>query len=176
MGFDLDNYETVEERLRRWWDAYPNSQIVTTMLHYDAKTVVFRCEGIVDGVVIATGHAEEVLGSNPVNKTSFLENCETSSTGRMIGQSPLGHKPGAKPSRQEMAKVERRAAVDDSPLGSSAAPTGLASQKQVGFIRRLAKDQGYNEEALFDLCMDRFGNAVELLTSRQAHQLIEELK
>lgn len=109
MGFfNPENYETVEERLVRWWERYPDSQITTTMVHYDAKTVVFRAEGIVDGKIIATGYAEEVLGSSPVNKTSFVENCETSSIGRMIANSPLGvHKPGARPSAQEMAKVER---------------------------------------------------------------------
>lgn len=109
MGFfNPENYETVEERLVRWWERYPDSQITTTMVHYDAKTVVFRAEGIVDGKIIATGYAEEVLGSSPVNKTSFVENCETSSIGRMIANSPLGvHKPGSRPSAQEMQKVQR---------------------------------------------------------------------
>ena len=63
MGFDLENYETVEERLVRWWAAYPNAQIVTTMVHYDGRTVVFRAEGIVESRVIASGYAEEVPGS-----------------------------------------------------------------------------------------------------------------
>lgn len=109
MGFfNPENYETVEERLVRWWERYPDAQITTTMVHYDAKTVVFRAEGLVDGKIIATGYAEEVLGSSPVNKTSFVENCETSAIGRMIANSPLGvSKPGARPSAQEMAKVQR---------------------------------------------------------------------
>jgi hypothetical protein len=109
MGFfNPENYETVEERLVRWWAAYPESQINTTMVHYDSKTVVFKAEGIVDGKLIATGYAEEVLGSSPVNKTSFVENCETSAIGRMIANSPLGVKPGGRPSAQEMQKVQRQ--------------------------------------------------------------------
>lgn len=32
MGFDLQNYETVEERLVRWHAAYPDSQIITIMV------------------------------------------------------------------------------------------------------------------------------------------------
>ena len=104
MGFNPDNYETVEERLVRWWAAYPNAQIVTTMVHYDGKTVVFKAEGIVEGRVIATGYAEEVHGSSPVNKTSFVENAETSSIGRCIANSPLGVKHGGRPSKQEMQK------------------------------------------------------------------------
>ncbi len=174
MAFDLSNYETVEERLVRWWQAYPNAQIVTTMVHYDTKTVVFRAEGLVDGRVIATGYAEEVHGSSPVNKTSFVENCETSSIGRMIGNSPLGTKPGSRPSRQEMQKVER----------SSYAPApeahgGLATSKQLGFIKKLARDRGMDDEAVFEELRERFGpeaGLLETLTTRQASQVIEAWK
>jgi hypothetical protein len=172
MAFDLQNYETVEERLVRWWAAYPEARIVTTMVHYDAKTVVFRAEGLLNGQVIATGHAEEVLGSSPVNKTSFVENCETSAIGRMIGNSPIGTKPGARPSRQEMAKVERQGAT----IQPLTAHGGLATAKQLGFIKKLAKDRGLNDEQLFDECQERYGALPEMLTARQASQLIEAWK
>jgi hypothetical protein len=170
MGFNPDNYETVEERLVRWWAAYPNAQIVTTMVHYDGKTVVFRAEGIVDGRVIASGYAEEVHGSSPVNKTSFVENCETSSIGRMVGNSPLGTKPGARPSRQEMAKVERTGAQPQPSV------TDLATMKQMGFLKKLAKDRGLSEENLFDVVINKYGHPPELLTAREASQLIEAWK
>lgn len=175
MAFDLSNYETVEERLVRWWQAYPEGSIITTMVHYDGKTVVFRAEGIVNGTVIATGFAEEVNGSSPVNKTSFCENCETSAIGRMIGNSPLGTKPGSRPSRQEMAKVAK-ASVDGAPPVSSTALAGLATPKQMGFLKRLAANRGLDDEALFDEVMDRFGHPLELLTAREASQLIEAWK
>ena len=172
MGFDLNNYETVEERLVRWHAAYPDSQIITIMVHYDAKTVVFRAEGLVDGRIIACGHAEEVLGSSPVNKTSFVENCETSAIGRMIGNSPIGTKPGARPSRQEMAKVERQGAT----IQPLTAHGGLATAKQIGYIKKLAKDRGLSDEQLFDECQERYGALPEMLTARQASQLIEAWK
>lgn len=172
MGFDLQNYETVEERLVRWHAAYPDSQIITIMVHYDAKTVVFRAEGLVDGRIIACGHAEEVLGSSPVNKTSFVENCETSAIGRMIGNSPIGTKPGARPSRQEMAKVERQGAT----IQPLTAHGGLATAKQLGYIKKLAKDRGLSDEQLFDECQERYGALLEMLTARQASQLIEAWK
>jgi hypothetical protein len=146
MGFfNPENYETVEERLVRWWEQYPNAQITTTMVHYDAKTVVFRAEGLVDGKIIATGYAEEVLGSSPVNKTSFVENCETSAIGRMIANSPLGvHKPGARPSAQEMQKVQR-----------------MTPQPQ----RPVAQNQGWDDEPtpqeLAEVLADQFNGTVQ---------------
>ena len=173
MAFDLQNYETVEERLVRWWQAYPNAQIVTTMVHYDGKTVVFRAEGIVDGRVIACGYAEEVHGSSPVNKTSFVENCETSAIGRMIGNSPLGTKPGARPSRQEMAKVDRQGG---NVVQAGSALAGIVTERQLQYIKKLAKNRGLDDEGLFDECQSRFNAVPELLTARQASQLIESWK
>ena len=173
MGFNPDNYETVEERLVRWWAAYPNAQIVTTMVHYDGKTVVFKTEGIVEGRVIATGYAEEVHGSSPVNKTSFVENCETSSVGRMIGNSPLGTKPGARPSRQEMQKVERQGG---NVVQAGSALAGIVTERQLQYIKKLAKNRGLDDEGLFDECQSRFNAVPELLTARQASQLIESWK
>jgi hypothetical protein len=52
--------------------------------------------------------AEETLGSSPVNKTSFVENCATSALGRAISQLGGEFSPtNKKPSREEMEKVAR---------------------------------------------------------------------
>ena len=42
------------------------------------------------GRVIATGHAYEKEGSSFINKTSALENCETSAWGRALGNLGIG--------------------------------------------------------------------------------------
>jgi len=43
-----------------------------------------------DGLLKATGHAYEILGSTYINKTSFIENCETSANGRALGNLGIG--------------------------------------------------------------------------------------
>ena len=43
-----------------------------------------------DGIIKATGTAYEILGSSNVNKTSFIENCETSANGRALGNLGIG--------------------------------------------------------------------------------------
>ena len=40
--------------------------------------------------VKSTGHAEEYMGSSYINKTSFIENCETSAIGRALGLLGIG--------------------------------------------------------------------------------------
>jgi hypothetical protein len=80
MGFDLSNYETVEQRLVRFWAAYPNGRVYTCMMNYTGDACVFYAELYADKedkVPVATGYAEEVKSDRGVNATSFVENCET---------------------------------------------------------------------------------------------------
>ena len=43
-----------------------------------------------DGDIIAQGHAHEVRGSSNINKTSYVENCETSAVGRALAMLGIG--------------------------------------------------------------------------------------
>jgi hypothetical protein len=52
--------------------------------------VMFQCKIIVDGVLVATAHAYEKEGSSFINKTSYIENCETSAVGRALGIYGIG--------------------------------------------------------------------------------------
>jgi hypothetical protein len=112
MGFNLENYETVEDRLARFWADHPNGRIHTSIHHYDDNKIVVRAEAYFDRDKdthpVATGYAEEVRGASPVNKTSHVENAETSAIGRSLANCNYAPR-GARPSREEMAKVQRAA-------------------------------------------------------------------
>lgn len=110
--FDLDAYETVELRLRRLHTKYPEARVLTDMVYRDERSFIFKAEIYFDRddmTPVAHGYAEEIVGASPVNKTSALENCETSAIGRAISNSSLclDAPVGARPSRSEMEKVER---------------------------------------------------------------------
>lgn len=189
MGFDLNNYETVAERLVRWWVAYPDGQILTSVHYYDSDVVLFRAEGYNgDGKLIATGYAEEIRGSSPVNKTSHVENGETSAIGRMISNSPIGTN-GDRPSREEMEKVSRGpqtrlTAVSERPSASGGPsehiPKGaFATPKQLGYIKKLAKDADIDDLGLLNLIheiCERDDVVLELLKSHEASKVIERLR
>lgn len=110
MGFNLDNYETVEERLVKFWEAHPEGRILTSIHHYDDNKVVIKAEiyfNREDERPVATGYAEEVRGSSPVNKTAHVENADTSAIGRGLANCGFQSKAAPRPSRQEMDKVKR---------------------------------------------------------------------
>jgi hypothetical protein len=109
--FNLAEYQTVQERIDLFWQRFPNGRLYTELVSFTPDQVVFKAECYAnkdDVYPLAVDYAEERLGSSPVNKTSFLENCSTSALGRCI--SLLGNEfspKGKRPSQQEMSKVAR---------------------------------------------------------------------
>jgi hypothetical protein len=109
MAFNLEDYETVEERLVKFWKEYPDGRIETELIEATATrfivySKVYRTEA--DPKPWATGLAFETISDRGVNATSALENCESSSIGRALANAGYA-KRGARPSREEMGKVER---------------------------------------------------------------------
>lgn len=123
----LDDYELVESRLRRLYTQYPKARVLTEILTDDGRRFVVKAEIYLDAndmTPVATGHAEEIVGAGFVNKTSALENGETSAIGRAISNSVLclGAPEGKRPSRQEMEKVERYKAEPRKPAPKPQTP------------------------------------------------------
>jgi hypothetical protein len=105
--FNLDDYETVEERLVKFWKEHPDGQIHTKLVssnstQYIVEASIFRTEA--DPRPWTTGLAEETVQGRGVNATSALENCETSAIGRALANAGYATK-GKRASREEMSKV-----------------------------------------------------------------------
>ena len=102
-------YHDVSQRIEAFRAFHPRHQIKSDMIANDGKMVVFKASIFdPDGKELATGHAEEVRGSTQVNKTSALENCETSSIGRALAQ--MGLHGGEFASLNELMGVPDKAA------------------------------------------------------------------
>ena len=158
MAFDLSSYEPVAERLDRWLNAklagyeastndYP--RVLTRMISEPGADIcVIRAELWLGEQLIATGYAEEVRNSGNVNRTSHVENCETSAIGRALANCGMaGSDMSKRPSREEMSKVQRtsngpaveRGTDTRMPSVTVTQPAGLASEKQVYFAASFYK-------------------------------------
>jgi len=111
MGFfNLEDYETVEERLVKFWADNKNGRVFTRLLESSAtrfivEAAIFRSHE--DSQPWATGLAEETVQGRGVNATSALENCETSALGRALANAGYATK-GKRASREEMSKVKAK--------------------------------------------------------------------
>jgi hypothetical protein len=111
--FNLEDYETVEERLSKFWKDHPEGRIETKLIvntptQYIVWSAIYRDSA--DVQPWATGLAEETVQGRGVNSTSALENCETSSLGRSLANAGYATK-GKRASREEMTKVAKGAEV-----------------------------------------------------------------
>ena len=83
-------YVMVNERIVYFRKIYPEGSIITELLSSTNGVHTFKAMAINNGNVLATGHASEIEGSSNVNKTSALENAETSAVGRALGILGIG--------------------------------------------------------------------------------------
>lgn len=127
-------YAEVNQRIKAFRMVYPTGFIDTEMLSDENGVCVFRASvgyysenGTV--VKLATGTAYEKEGSTFINKTSYIENCETSAVGRALGLAGFGidtsvasaeevktamlNQGNAKASKKQLAQIKAR--VDNIP-------------------------------------------------------------
>jgi len=144
MSFDISQYETVDERLHKFKELYPNSRVFTELVAYSNEQYIVKAfiyKDADDINPLATGYAEERVGSSPVNRNSALENCETSSLGRALANAAISAK-GKRPSTTEMEKSER---VTGQSTHIGGQPfSNEATEKQVGFVKTIVQDAFVN--------------------------------
>lgn len=84
-------YAEVNQRIKAFRMICPNGCITTEILSNEDGVVVMKASVLdEDGKLLGTGLAYEKEGSSNINKTSYIENCETSACGRALAMCGIG--------------------------------------------------------------------------------------
>ena len=166
MSFNPADYAEVAERLPLFWKDCPLGRINTEIVTDDGTRIVMKATlwaDISHTVPTTTGYAEEVRGSSMVNKTSAIENCETSAIGRALANYQYqGSKKRA--SLEEMVKVYRQGEQPQTTTNAAPARTqSLGSSSEGPTPKQLAMLRAKNWEGAVPV------------TKREASELIDRL-
>ena len=91
MDIKGKDYIPVNERIKAFRYIYPQGQIRTEIIGLADGVCTMKAEAYdEEGRLLSTGHAQEKETSSFINKTSYIENCETSAVGRCLGNLGIG--------------------------------------------------------------------------------------
>ena len=138
--FNMNEYEPVADRIAAFWDKYPNGRLHTEIVLINETEIVIKASAFTDRDdprPAAIDYAQESRTSGQLVKFA-VENCSTSSLGRVLATlnfQPKKDGKAVRPSREEMKKVapktERNWATE---------ATVLAGQGNVPGLRALYKE------------------------------------
>lgn len=163
----LRDYVEVNVRVEKFWEKYPNGRIQTELVSWENGVIVMKAnvyKDINDQIPSANGFAYEKEGSTFINKTSALENCETSAVGRALALLGFEIKKSiASKEEVENAKLQQREDPQITP-------------EQIGEIKtkalQFAQARNQHPEKVYEaLKITKF----EELTGRQAIAAIKKL-
>lgn len=173
------DYAEVPQRIKAFRSLFPNGAIETSIISNDNHVVVMKATvRDEEGHVLGEGHAYEKEDSSFINKTSYIENCETSAVGRALGMCGFGIDTSVASyeevanaiSNQDRMKAEK--AMETTPKTEEEARK-KCSEAQVNFVEKLVAEKHIDKEAyLKQLKIKSFAD----LTSAQASAIINKLK
>lgn len=130
-------YAEVNQRIKAFRMVYPHGRIETNMLSNEGGMCVFRAT-VGDGEeTLGTGHAYEKETGSFINKTSYIENCETSAVGRALGMAGFGID-------TSVASYEE--------VGNAIANQEAAKPITKGQVKTLMKEAEATESDLSEIC------------------------
>ena len=155
-------YVLVTERIKAFRDICPNGCITTEILSLEDGVVTMKATITDDeGHILATGLAQEKESNGYINKTSFIENCETSAVGRALGMLGIGID-------ASMASAEE---VANAMLNQSAGKETIGETKAKALADKLAKD-GVSLDKVFELYKVK---ALKDLTEKQHSHILANI-
>lgn len=152
-------YADVAQRIKAFRMVYPLGCIRTEMVSNVDGVCIFRAE-VSDskGFLLGTGTAFERQGSSFINKTSYIENCETSAVGRALGMAGFG----IDVSVASADEVANAIAQQESKPKDAYSPQMKADLQEFTSLKKRLMATGSSEKEAAGMLVKLVGNPLEL--------------
>ena len=136
------DYAEVNQRIKAFRMVHPNGTIETRIVKMEDGIVLMQTTVMDDqGNVLGTGFAQEKESSSTINKTSYIENCETSAIGRALGMCGIGIDVSVASYEEVSNAIAQQEEVKKSK------PT----EAHIKTIKKIAESKGYSESNICNL-------------------------
>ena len=160
-------YAEVNQRIKAFRMVYPEGTIHTDMISNENGICIFKATVANLGNILGTGTAYEKENSSFINKTSYIENCETSAVGRALGMAGFGIDTSVASAEEVQNAIQQQ--DDMKPI-----TTGNVTILQ-NLIKTIPGEEAkafYNNEILNKYNITN----LEQLTTRQYGEILTEIK
>lgn len=167
------NYALVPSRVAAFREMCPDGLISTSIIEHE-NGVVTMVATVKDenGKVLATGFAQEKENSSYINKTSYIENCETSAVGRALGFLGIGSDENMASAEELMNALTNQEAMKQTETTKTITSTEAKSLAKLATDERIAKivaNYPENEQKI----REQLANTATLTPSQYAWYLKE---
>ena len=159
-------YVPVNERVKEFHAKFPELRVLTELVSLDENSVVMKATvSDMEGNVLANGYAQEDRGSSNINKTSYVENCETSAVGRALGMFGIGIDASMASADEVANAIDRQEALKQK-----------VDKNAVSALKMLAAEKGSDLEMILsyyevakpeDMTLEQWNNAMSLLHKKK---------
>ena len=158
------DYVEVNQRIKAFRKLYPEGTIETEILKLEGTICVIKATIKINDLILGTGIAYENEGSTFINKTSYIENCETSAVGRALGMCGLGIDTSV-----ASAEEVQNAINNQEPTQEEAEEYTISFGKHKGKLLKdlINEDNNYVQWMLNNKSNDYFKKCYELLTGEK---------
>lgn len=137
-------YAQVKDKIDAFRKLYPRGGINTEVLQFGDVAMVKATVTDDNGNVLGTGHAYEQNGSTQINRTSYLENCETSAVGRALAFCGIGIATSIASAEEVRNAQAQQAAIEQTPIDATKLRVLQYRCTKAGIdINELAADYGF---------------------------------
>lgn len=160
------NYVEVNKRISAFRELFPNGSIETNIEKLEDGIVVMSCT-VKDeaGKVLSKAHAYEKENSTFINKTSYIENCCTSATGRALGYLGIGIDTSVA-SYEEVQNAITQQEAGKQIISEERADMLMHLMSTRGITADIAKEtlqKNYGVDTAYKLTLDQYGQIMRNL-------------
>ena len=164
-------YIDVSQRVKAFRCVYPQGCIETEMVSNENGLCIFRAKIFnEEGKLLATGTAYEKESSSFINKTSYIENCETSAVGRALGMAGFGIDTSIASANEVLNAIANQNAPTKAQTQSkqnTPSRSKVLSEDQIKALYEVSEKAGYNAARLVALVKAKYKCDPEYLTKAE---------